>query len=79
MSWASVSWSQDYLIKSDGTEIKAKVLEISDNSIKYRKWDNLEGPVYVINAAEIMMIRYENGMNEVSTRSPNLSLSLRRV
>lgn len=78
MSWASLSYSQDYLIKKDGTDIKAKVLEIGDDSIKYRKWDNLEGPVYVINAAEILMIRYENGTNEVIYKESNSANTSRK-
>lgn len=57
--------SQDLVIKKDGTEIKAKVTEISDFEIKYRKWDNLEGPIYVENRRDILMIRYENGTNEI--------------
>ena len=65
LSWVLPSFSQDLLIKKDGSEIKAKVLEIGESSIKYRKWENLEGPVYVVNAADILMIRYENGSNEV--------------
>jgi hypothetical protein len=56
---------QDIIVKNDGNEIKAKVEEVSDTEIKYRKSDNLSGPVYTMKKTEIFMVKYENGSKDV--------------
>jgi hypothetical protein len=48
-----------------GDEIQVKVLEVSTDVVKYKKWDNLEGPTYSINKTEIFMIKYKNGTKDV--------------
>lgn len=55
---------QDVIVKTDQTEIKSKVTEITETSIKYKRWDNLEGPVYNIAKTEVFMIIYANGKRE---------------
>ena len=57
--------AQDIILKKDGSEIKTKVLEISDQQIRYKDYDFLEGPTRVINISEIFMITYANGRKEV--------------
>ena len=57
---ANVS-GQDVIVKKNGDEIKAKVEQVLDNEIKYRKFENLTGPIYSLTKAEIFMIKYENG------------------
>lgn len=57
--------AQDLITKNDGTDIKAKVLEVSPTEVRYKMWDNQEGPVFVLNAADILLIRFENGENYV--------------
>ena len=56
---------QDIIIKKNADEIKAKVVEVGIDNIKYKKFDNLEGPTYVIPKYELFMIRYENGTKDV--------------
>ena len=56
---------QDVILLKDGTEIKAKVTEIGVQDIKYKKFENLEGPVYVLKKSDVFMITYENGQKEV--------------
>jgi hypothetical protein len=56
---------QDIIIQKNGEEIKAKVEQVLDTEIKYRKADNLSGPLYSIKKAEVFMIRYENGSKDV--------------
>ena len=60
-----VCMAQDVITKKDGTDISAKVLEISDSAIKYKKFDNQEGPTYVISTSDILLIRYENGEKDI--------------
>ena len=65
MSSSSILFGQDIIILKDGSELKGKVTEIGLNEIKYRKVENLEGPAYVLDKAEIFMILYENGKKDV--------------
>ena len=59
---ASVSANaQDVIVKTDNSTILSKVEEITEESIKYRKWNNLDGPVYVISISEVIAINYSNG------------------
>lgn len=57
--------SQDVIIKKDGTEIQAKVLELTTNTIKYKEYDFQEGPTRNIPMKEVFMIIYSNGKREV--------------
>jgi hypothetical protein len=53
------------ITKSDGEEVKAKVLEVTQSEIKYKKFDNPNGPTFTILKKEVFMIRYENGSKDV--------------
>ena len=55
----------DLIIMKDGQEIKCKVSEIGTNEIKYRKCDNLTGPIYTINKTEVLMVQYANGSKDI--------------
>jgi hypothetical protein len=59
---AGVSHAQDIIVRKDGSEIKAKVLEITSTVVKYRLADFEEGPLYVVNKGEIFRIVYANGV-----------------
>lgn len=69
LSAASLS-AQDLIVKKDGTDVNAKILEINQDNVKYRRADNPEGPVYTVDKAEIILIRYANGENEVFNTAP---------
>ncbi|MEP5612171.1 MAG: hypothetical protein ABJP45_07970 [Cyclobacteriaceae bacterium] len=57
--------SQDIITKKDGNEIEAIVIEITEESVKYRKQENSDGSLYTLNKSEIFMIKYENGTKDV--------------
>lgn len=57
--------AQDIIVKNDKSETKAKVTEITEHTIKYKKWDNLNGPLYNISKEDVFMIIYENGQREI--------------
>lgn len=59
--------AQDILVKMDTSEEKVKVLEIGSSDIRYRKFENPDGPVYTIPRSEVFIIRFENGTKEVIT------------
>jgi len=66
---------QDIIIQKNGEEIKAKVDQVLDTEIKYRMFDNLNGPVYSIKKAEVFMIRYENGIKDLLMTKPGTDIS----
>lgn len=63
--------AQDLITKKNGEDIKAKILEVNQTEVKYKKFDNLDGPVFTISKSEILIIRYENGTNDVFNTVPN--------
>ena len=57
--------AQDIILKKDASEIKAKVIEITDQQVKYKDFDFESGPTRSVNISEVFMITYENGQKEV--------------
>ncbi len=55
------SYAQDTIVQKNGTRIPAKVLEIDKSDIRYKKFENIEGPSYVLPKSELSLIRYQNG------------------
>ncbi len=65
--------AQDLITKKNGEDVQAKVLEVNKNDIKYKRWDNLEGPTFTMAKSDILIVRYENGINEVFNNAQTLS------
>jgi len=61
----SAAHAQDLLTKRNGDEILVKVTEITPSEVKYRRADNLDGPLISVWKADVFMIRYANGTKEV--------------
>jgi len=40
-------------------------MEVSTDIIKYKKWDNQDGPIYSSNKLDVFMIKYQNGTKDV--------------
>lgn len=51
--------SQDLIILYNGEKIEAKVMEVSETEIRYKRWNNLSGPTWVKNVSEIERIKYQ--------------------
>lgn len=75
IAFSKISFSQDLITKKNGEEIKAKILEVTQNEIKYKNFDQQNGPLFTIPKYEIFMVRYENGTKDVlnSKNSPDIS------
>lgn len=58
---ALLTFAQDIIITSDAQKIEAKIMEVSKAEIKYKEWDNLEGPLFVMATSEISSVIYSNG------------------
>lgn len=70
----SVVSAQDIITRKSGEDIRAKVLEVTSNEVKYKLFDEPEGATYTARTSEILMIRYESGRNEVFNRQSMYSL-----
>ena len=58
-------FAQDIIILKNGNDIQAVVQEIGTDDVKYKRFDNPNGPNYTLKKSEIFMIRYENGSKDV--------------
>lgn len=66
---------QDVITLRNGEDVIGKVREVGASEIKYNKLDNLTGPVYVLNKAEVFMVKYENGTKDVFGNTGNSTSS----
>lgn len=64
----ALSRAQDKMILMNGTELLVDILEISDEEIKYKLYDN-PGPTRLILKNEVFSIRYKNGKVELFKQS----------
>lgn len=55
------SWAQDAIVKRDGSKIDAKVVEITSTMIKYRNFDQPDGPIRNIAKNDVEEIIYSDG------------------
>lgn len=67
--FSSLAYSQDIITQKDGKEIEAKVLEITDNEIKYKKHSNIDGPTYTVVKEKVLFVKYVNGEKEMFSTS----------
>ena len=58
---AGITKAQDVIVKKDNSTIISKVTKIGETEIEYKKWSNLDGPIYTINRSEVISINYQNG------------------
>ena len=56
--------AQDTLSIRSGENMLVKVIEVGTSEVKYRKLDNLNGPVFSILKSDLLMIKYENGTKD---------------
>src|SRR5690554_3677196 len=68
---STLCYSQDIIELNNGEEIESKVTEVLSKEIKYKKFNNLDGPTYTINIGKVIMIRYENGEKELFSKTSN--------
>ena len=55
------SFAQDIIKTKAGKDIEAKVLEITDEEVAYKMFDNQEGPTIKISTDKLYKILFENG------------------
>lgn len=69
-------FSQDIITKKSGDDIKAKILEVGISEIKYKNFDNQDGPTYSLLKQDILIIRYQNGTKDIFNQETFASNSL---
>ena len=57
----SAAVAQDLIVRTDSTRIEARVTEVSPETVRYKRFSNPDGPIYVLPVAGIDYIRYANG------------------
>ena len=61
------SVAQDSIYFIDKKIIVAKVFEVSTIDIKYHRFDNLDGPQYIVNKSDIRYVKFQNGVIDTMT------------
>ena len=56
--------AQDTLSMRSGENILVKVIEVGTTEVKYKKLDNLNGPIFSILKSDLLIIKYENGIKD---------------
>jgi opacity protein-like surface antigen len=69
VSVAAMASAQDIIVTTKSEKITAKITEIEVDVVKYKKYDNQDGPTYTIRKADIASIMYKNGQVEVFEQS----------
>jgi hypothetical protein len=54
-------FAQDLIVTRDAKKIEVKVTEINATDIKYKLFNNLDGPTYTMQKSEISSVIYKNG------------------
>ena len=57
--------AQDIITLKNGTDIQALVQEVGEVDVKYKKFENPNGPNYTLKKTEILIIRYANGSKDI--------------
>lgn len=61
--------AQDIITTNDDTSFAAKVIEITPETVKYKKFNNPNGPLYTILIKDVKVITYENGSKEMFNKT----------
>ena len=67
--------AQDLIVKTDGTKIEAKVLEIGEKDIKYKKASYNDGPTYLVSVGNVAYIRFADGSTDIFSQEATMRLA----
>lgn len=56
--------AQDLIVFTDSSKVKAVISEISNESVKYKRYDMPEGPKYTVDRKTVAYVKYKNGSTE---------------
>lgn len=64
-----ISRSQDRIYRQNGKVVEAKIIEVGASEVKYREFNNPDGPIYVLETDRIKKIVYQSGKEEKFTEN----------
>lgn len=67
--------AQDLITLKTGEQIKAKVLEVGTDEIKYKKFGVDDSPVYSLKKTDVVIINYQNGTSDTFTNNDKTSVA----
>ncbi len=62
--FSQATYAQDLILKTNGDTIRAKITEIGTNAISFKKTNFIDGPLFVEQKSDIILIKYGNGQIE---------------
>lgn len=65
MAVSAKGFAQDIIHTLENGRIESKVTEITDEQVRYKTFDNLDGPDYLISTSRVARIVFENGTEKV--------------
>jgi hypothetical protein len=71
--------AQDTLSTRYGESILVKVIEVGTAEVKYKKLDNLNGPMFSMLKSDLLMIKYANGTNEDFSKEEKTKIKVKRT
>jgi hypothetical protein len=57
--------AQDTIVKRNSEKIISKVIEVNPHNVRYKRLDNIDGPIYTLEKEQINYIIYFNGIKEL--------------
>lgn len=61
--------AQDIIFTFQGNVYEGKVIEITENAVKYKSKNNPDGPIYSVDKSKVSKIKFENGKTEIINAS----------
>lgn len=57
--------AQDVITRKNGEDIKANIVEVTEDAIKYKRESLPDGPLFSISKSDVMMVTYRDGSRDV--------------
>jgi len=70
--------AQDTLSTRYGENVLVKVIEVGTTEVKYKKLDNLNGPIFSMLKSDLLMIKYENGTSEEYSKEERALIKVKK-
>lgn len=58
-------WSQDLILKRNGEQVEARIMDISEGQIKFKEYANQRGQTHFLRTAEVVLVRFQNGTERI--------------
>ena len=57
--------SQDLILKRNGEQVAARIMDISEGQIKFKEYTNQRGQTHFLRTAEVVLVRFQNGTERI--------------